>query len=370
MPLVYTGGMKKHNEKQSFTAKYSKWILGAIFLFLVILIGKVLPGPTSQPAGQAPLHNEITVLPHPVEPPGTVSLVTEPDDHMQGVFKLIKGATHSIDLVMYEFDDPDIVNALSDAQARGVSVRVLLNKGYGGKTDVKQAVTMKLLQDKNISVKYTPSYFSLTHQKTMVIDDREAFIMTFNFTKKYYATSRDVGILDNDTNDVNAIEATFNDDWNGKQIISSNGDNLVWSPGSETAMLLVIQSANKTLDVYNEEMADDSITQALIAAEKNGVRVRVTMSYATTYKPAFNNLVQGGVGLRTYAGSSKKKYIHAKMIIADDDYAFVGSQNFSFYSLEKNRELGIFVSDPAIIASIEKTFAGDWDGARVYKVKN
>lgn len=361
--------MKNTTDKTSFMSRYSRWILGGLFVLLAVVASKIFPGPADQPPERALLQDELRVLPHPVEPPGTLALVTEPDDRMQGVFRLIKGATRSIDLVMYEFDDPDIVNALGDAVTRGVAVRVMLNKGYGGKTDAKQAATMKLLEDRNVSATYAPDFFSLTHQKTMVVDGRKAFIMTFNFTKKYYATSRDFGILDTDPVDVSAIESTFNADWTGRTIASPNGSGLIWSPGAETGMLLIIAGATKTLDVYNEEMADDAITRALIAAEQRGVRVRVAMSYATVYKPAFNELSQGKVGLRTYAGSSKKKYIHAKMIIADGNYGFVGSQNFSRNSLEKNRELGIFVSDPAIIASLEKTFVGDWDGARVYKLK-
>jgi phosphatidylserine/phosphatidylglycerophosphate/cardiolipin synthase-like enzyme len=56
------------------------------------------------------------------------------------------------------------------------------------------------------------------------------------------------------------------------------------------------------------------------------------------------------------------------MILADNDYAYLGSQNFSFYSLEKNRELGIFITDTSILSQLEKIFNQDYAGARVYSV--
>ncbi len=34
------------------------------------------------------------------------------------------------------------------------------------------------------------------------------------------------------------------------------------------------------------------------------------------------------------------------MILADEMAAFLGSENFSYGSLDQNRELGIFISDP------------------------
>ena len=360
--------MKKHPNKLSGKKKYLAWLLGVAFIFLVIFIAKKIPSNSSSSSPRTQTPSELTTLPTPNEPAGTLSLIVEPDDHMQKVFELIRSATQSIDLVMYEFDDPDIENALADAAARGISVRVLLNKGYAGATDPKQAATMKFLQSKNILVKYTPNYFALTHQKTLILDNNKVFIMTFNFTKRYYPTSRDFGILDTNTNDVSEAQKMFNADWSNKQVTPITGNNLLWSPGAETAMILMIKSAHKTLDVYNEEMADGTITEALIAAAQRGITVRVTMSYSTTYKPAFIKLTQGGVHVRTYASSSKKRYIHAKMILADSNYAFVGSQNFSWYSLEKNRELGIFVSEPSTIASLKKVFEGDWNEARIYKL--
>ena len=133
--------------------------------------------------------------------------------------------------------------------------------------------------------------------------------------------------------------------------------------------MLIIQNAKQSLDIYNEEMADDTITKALEQAEKNGTKVRIVMTYTTTNKAVFNELTQAGVDIHTFASSKKNLYIHAKMILADKNIAFIGSENFSYTSLNKNRELGIFVQDANILASLEKTFNTDWANGKEYIVK-
>jgi phosphatidylserine/phosphatidylglycerophosphate/cardiolipin synthase-like enzyme len=45
---------------------------------------------------------------------------------------------------------------------------------------------------------------------------------------------------------------------------------------------------------------------------------------------------------------------------------FLGSQNFSYTSLERNRELGVIISNATIRASLRRTFDSDYAGARPY----
>jgi phosphatidylserine/phosphatidylglycerophosphate/cardiolipin synthase-like enzyme len=39
---------------------------------------------------------------------------------------------------------------------------------------------------------------------------------------------------------------------------------------------------------------------------------------------------------------------------------FVGSENFSRTSLDDNRELGLIISDPAVLSAMARTFAADF----------
>lgn len=306
-----------------------------------------------------------TSLPQIHLPEGTLTLVTEPEAGMTPVIHIIQNAKKSVDLVMYEFTDKTIADALIRARATGTRVRVLLNQGYYGTQEKNNELAYAYLKSHKVDVQWTPATFALTHQKTLIADNTKVFIMTYNFVPKYYPTSRDFGIVDVDQKDVTAIEDTFDADWNNTQTSIDYGDDLVWSPNSENDMLLIINSAKKSLEVYNEEMQDIKIVDALEKASARGVDVKIVMTYETSWKKNFNQLKNSGIDIHLFHGE-KGTYIHAKVIIADDDYAFLGSENFSFGSLQNNRELGIFFSDPAIISSLEPTFTADFQNAKPY----
>lgn len=298
-------------------------------------------------------------------PSSDLSFITEPTAGIQPIISAINSAQTSIKLVMYQLEDNSVEQALVQANQRGVIVQVLLNEGYYGEQSKDNEAAYSYLVNNGVSVHWTPNYFALTHQKTMLIDNHSAYILTFNFTPQYYASSRDFGVVDTDSNDVNAIAATFTADWNNQKISPGNGDDLVWSPGSETAMLNLINGAQHSIDIYNEEMDDKPIETALENAAERGVKVDIVMTNASSWDTAFSQLKTSGVSVHVFAANASE-YIHAKMILVDGNKAFLGSENFSSSSLSKNRELAIVTTDPAILSSLQTTFSGDFTAASPY----
>ena len=295
-----------------------------------------------------------------------IALIIEPDDGIGDIENAITKASKSLDLVMYEFEDKDIEQEIVDAKNRGVAVKVMMQdiNQFGSKPNQD---AYDFFEENNVPVKWAPDYFYLTHQKTLIADGGSAIIMTFNLTPRYYSTSRDFAVVDNDQEDVGAILSSFDSDWNGQELILSSGKDLVWSPKSADTLLSLINSATSSIDIYNEEMADPRIIDALEKAAERKVAVRVDMTYETEWKDAFNNLVNAGVAVNNYT-SSAKFYIHAKGIFVDNKMAFLGSENFSEPSLDANRELGILISRPEIVSSLEKTFDKDWTGAHPFVI--
>lgn len=177
------------------------------------------------------------------------SLITEPQDGIAPIVNAVGSARDSVDLVMYEDEDSQVDAALAADERRGVKVRVLLNGGYYGEGSQQNQAAYSYLQAHSVPVHWTPSYFALTHQKTIVID-RRAYILTFNLTPQYYASSRDFGVIDTNAADDAAIEQTFNADWTGQRTTASAGHDLVWSPGSQAAQVKLIESATGWVDIY------------------------------------------------------------------------------------------------------------------------
>lgn len=75
-------------------------------------------------------------------------------------------------------------------------------------------------------------------------------------------------------------------------------------------------------------------------------------------------LSAAGVHIRTYSARAPL-YIHPKMILTSSR-VFLGSQNFSYTSLQRNRELGLITTNPTIRTSLRQTFDSDYAGARPY----
>lgn len=153
------------------------------------------------------------------------SLIVEPNDGIDPIISLINNANKSIDLVMYQLEDVQVEQALVAAQNRGVAVRVLINEGYYGKPEIENQKAYSYLKAHGVSVRWTPAYFALTHQKTIIVDKNDALIMTFNFTPQYYSSDRDFAINDRNKNDISEIEKVFDADWKDNKIASlQNGD--------------------------------------------------------------------------------------------------------------------------------------------------
>jgi cardiolipin synthase A/B len=347
-------------------SKRSAGIFGVIAFALLSISGAALYGST---ATKSPQTHTLQVKPAlTADGAPQFSLIVEPQDGVVPVERSIEHASTSIDLVMYEFDDAQLESALAARAKEGVTVRVILDNGYFGAGSSINQEAFDYLRQNGVQVHWSPTYFALTHEKSIVVDGREALIMTFNFTPQYHKSDRDFGVVDDDPSDVAAVEQAFDSDWNGSSALAQNGDDLVWSPNSRDQLLAMINGAQTSLDIYNEEMQDPQIISALEAAAKRGVNVEVDMTYAANWKTAFTNLANAGVHVRTYSANAPL-YIHAKVVIADGTKAFVGSENFSSTSHDQNRELGLIISDPTTVASLANTFAQDWQGASVFLVQ-
>jgi hypothetical protein len=209
-----------------------------------------------------------------------LSLITEPGPGDRPFLQAVQSAKSSVDLVMYELSDPSFERALVSAERRGVQVRVLLNGGYYGGGSSANKAAYSYLKANGVPVRWSPSRFALTHQKTLVVDDKTAYIMTLNLVEEDYSTSRDFAVADTNSQDVSAIETTFTADWNNQSIKPSDGADLVWSPGALGAQLSLINSAKHTLEIYNEEMGDSTVTSALEAAARRGVDVKIVMTHS------------------------------------------------------------------------------------------
>jgi phosphatidylserine/phosphatidylglycerophosphate/cardiolipin synthase-like enzyme len=299
----------------------------------------------------------------------TQTLVVFPDQGFTSIYNLINSAKSTIDMTMYELQDTTAQTDLCNAVARGVTVRVILDVNLEKSNNT---AAYNQLNSCGVSVKWAYTKYQATHQKTITIDaatsNAQTAIMTANLTSRYYSTTRDFAVIENDANDIAAIEATFAKDFAHATVTPGDGDDLVWSPtNSESSLLNIINNATTSLLVENEEMSDSAIVSALENAASNGVNVTVVMTNDDNdYASEFDELASAGVNISTYPDNSTSLYIHAKAIVADygtaNQVAFVGSENFSNASLTENRELGLTTTNSSILSKLESTMSSDYSG--------
>lgn len=297
------------------------------------------------------------------------TLVIEPDQALTPIYNLINAAKSTIDLTMYELVDTDASGLLCQAAARGVTVRVILDVNLEKSSNT---AAYNQLNACGASAVWAWTKYSATHQKTLTIDaataNAQTAIMTLNMTSRYYSTTRDFAVIENDANDIAAIETTFNADFKHSTITPPTGDDLIWSPtNSQTSLLPIINGAKKTLLVENEEMSDSAIVSALENAAENGVQVTIVMTNDDNdYASEFDALSNAGANISTYPDNDTALYIHAKAILADygtsSAKAYVGSENFSSASLTKNRELGLSTTNASILTQLNTTISNDYSG--------
>jgi cardiolipin synthase len=292
----------------------------------------------------------------PIHGPDTVAVTVEPTDQAQVLLSAIQGAKTSVHMTMYLLNDKRFINALIAQHTAGHDVKVILNKTFpmGAGTNT---TTFNTLQAGGVSVAWAPAAFTLTHEKCVIIDGTSAWIMTMNL-ETTSSQNREFLALDNDAPDVKEAEALFAADFASTPYVPS-GFLLVAPINARDRLVQLIQSAKKTIDLEGEELSDYKIANALVAAQKAGVKVRAVVADNTPTASQTSVVAQlkyGGVAVVSLGNP----YIHAKALVVDGTQAYVGSENFTTGSLQYNRELGLITTNAPTAAQVGQTIAKDF----------
>lgn len=135
------------------------------------------------------------------------------------------------------------------------------------------------------------------------------------------------------------------------------------------AVLDVIDSARERLALSLFRCNDDSVLNALGAAVRRGVRVRVLVTGRA--KGSKQQLKQLRRFLRNL-GADVRRYsdpvvrYHAKYIVVDDGPAVIASLNFTRKCFEATCDFLMVSTDGALVTGLTDLFGADWD-ARQYQ---
>lgn len=140
--------------------------------------------------------------------------------------------------------------------------------------------------------------------------------------------------------------------------------------GSARALVLkVIGEAQRSVQVLAYAFQAPDITEALVAAQKRGVEVRVVVdkerNTGKASKAAMDFVVRNGVALRT---NERFHLHHDKTIIVDGSTVQTGSFNYAPSAETKNSENVVVIREmPEVAAKFLSHWQSRWDGGVPYR---
>jgi phosphatidylserine/phosphatidylglycerophosphate/cardiolipin synthase-like enzyme len=274
-----------------------------------------------------------------------LKLIVQPADGMAPLVKAIKRAKKSIEIVIFRFDQADIEHALEDAAQRGVFVHALIAfTNRGGEKNLRK-LEMRFLE-KGITVARTADDLVRYHGKMMIVDGRELYLLTYNFTHLDTERSRSFGLVTRNRELVSEASRLFESDTK-RQAFKSASDSFIVSPTNARARLTAfLKSAKRDLLIYDVDIADKEILRILEERSQAGVKVRIIGHIARSKH----------VGWRAF----RRMRLHTRVIIRDCKQAFLGSQSLRKLELDARREIGAIVSNAKVVSSMVTVFEDDW----------
>lgn len=278
-----------------------------------------------------------------------------PDADVTPFLKVIDGARTSLDVMIYRVGYSPITDALVRAANRGVSVRMIIDHAHT--RDDEYAASR--LTRAGATVHWADTKFPYMHAKMLVADDDTAIVTSSNFPIGYFRVERNFVATDRDPKDVSDLEALFEADWTGKDP-KLDCTRMIVSPINSRARIVdLVDSATSELLVESMQLSDHSVRAAVKRAAQRGVKVRVILAdvrWITSNQTAIDDLAKAGITARQMSSLD----VHVKSIIVDGKEGLVGSTNFSWTSLSRNREISLVAENAQAVDTMTKTFEQDW----------
>jgi len=277
-----------------------------------------------------------------------VRILIQPGSGIQPLLTAIERAQKSIEIVIFRFDLREVEKALASAVSRGVFVHALIAHTSGSGEEQLRKLEMRLL-DAGINVVRTADNLIRYHYKMMLVDRRELYVLSFNFTKIDTARSRAFGVITTAARNVQDAIRLFEAD-TMRKVYQPGRSNLVVSPvNARERLVKFLKGAKKELLIYDLRISDEMIFRVLQDAARDGVEIKVI---GRVTKPG-----------QWQVREMPSMRLHARVIVRDGSYAFVGSQSLRTTELDARREVGIVLRDAKAVGKIARTFEEDWSNA-------
>jgi len=259
----------------------------------------------------------------------------------------LQSAKKSIHILVFRLDRPEIEKALVEAVGRGVSVHALIAYTNRGGDKNLRRFEMRLLE-RGITVARTADDLVRYHGKMFIIDEKELYLLSFNYTHLDITLSRSFALVLNRRDLVDEALRLFDCDSRRLPYVNQCED-LVVSPVNARARLMdFIAGAKKQLLLYEMKISDSDFIRLLNDKVSQGVDVRV---------------IGRSAGKDALPARKLPIRLHTRAILRDGKEVFLGSQSLRKLEMEARREIGVIVHDAKIAKQMIGIFDKDWRSA-------
>lgn len=260
---------------------------------------------------------------------------------------------------MYILTEKRIQKALKKAYERGVDVKVILEKNVYKAPNINKK-TYEYLKNAWIPIIWANNqHYKLTHTKLMIIDDI-AFLSTANYSYSSFYKNREFFLKITNPSFVALLQELFHHDFSYIPY-THNAPHLVLSPYNTRKKIETLLSASqKSIDIYAPSISDAWFIQILIKQAQRGIRIRIIVPPPKNddreTKELYDTFQKHGIQIKMLASP----YPHAKSLLIDEKYLYIGSINFSSPSFDENREIGLILSNTPLIQEVKALFENDF----------
>jgi phosphatidylserine/phosphatidylglycerophosphate/cardiolipin synthase-like enzyme len=333
-------------------------------LLLALLLASCAPGPLAiVRAAPAPLpavfdQRTLAVGPDQLTP------LPEGPAAFAAIGDLLRSATRSIEIELYEFQRRDLAGLVLQARARGVEVTAIMDPSEQSST----AIWAELSQGGVRVVPFPVEPRTIDHVKLLIVDGARAIVGGINWGRSSQ-NNRDYDVLASGPVVAN-LDRVFAEDLSlsGQPSVlpPAQPDHavqvLVTRPGENirNAALELIAAARHTIDAELFVLSDRVVLEALGAAAQRGVHVRVLLEPSQPQNlDSLRRLRAVGAQAQLF-NDQPGQLLHAKLGIFDGGRVLFGSCNWSRSGFTANHELDLEIIDQRIASIFQQRLDMDW----------
>ena len=311
----------------------------------------------------------------------------------------IREAQNHVHFESYVWEDDEtgarFLQALIAAAQRGVIVRLLLDGVGSHGVTRRQLATFRQAGGqfswfRSVSLRRKRFFLNLrNHRKLQIIDGHVAFVGGMNIGREYEGLDAELGHwrdtqLEVTGTVVGELQDVFADDWffaTGERITAHRyfppptgrarhpvqvvlgGPDRRNEPISKTIVSLLNEARDRVWITAGYFVPDDVLLAALELAASRGVDVRLLVAGKNTHpllvivgRSYYEPLLDAGARIFEYAAGIS----HSKVLLADRQWAMIGSANLDYRSMRLNFELNLLVHSPGQNASLAGILARDF----------